>query len=56
MIQPLAHIPALSAAALYVCGEAYSLNQGWVEGALSTAENLLQTRFKLAPPFWARAT
>jgi monoamine oxidase len=56
MIQPLAHIPALSAAPLYVCGEAYSLNQGWVEGALSTAENLLQTRFKLAPPSWARAT
>src|SRR5262245_27635514 len=43
MIQPLAYSPALSAVPIYVCGEAYSLNQGWVEGGLSTAENLLQT-------------
>lgn len=26
---------------LYICGEAYSLNQGWVEGALETADEVL---------------
>jgi hypothetical protein len=26
---------------VYICGEAYSANQGWVEGALETAEALL---------------
>lgn len=32
----------------YVCGEAYSTKQAWVEGALKTAEHLLQTHFGLA--------
>jgi monoamine oxidase len=27
---------------VYICGEAYSANQGWVEGALETAELLLK--------------
>ncbi len=37
---------------VYVCGEAYSHYQGWVEGALSTAEDMLQRKFDLAPPSW----
>ena len=36
MIQPVAGIP------VYICGEAYSNNQGWVEGALETATLVLQ--------------
>ena len=35
---------------VYVCGEAYSLDQGWVEGALNTAELVLQEKFGLAAP------
>lgn len=37
---------------VYVCGEAYSDRQGWVEGALCVAEKLLQTEFDLAWPAW----
>ncbi len=36
----------------YVCGEAYSTNQTWVEGALQTAEIMLQKHFGLAKPDW----
>jgi monoamine oxidase len=32
-----------------ICGEAYSLRQGWVEGALQSAELMLQERFGLPP-------
>jgi hypothetical protein len=32
---------------VYVCGEAYSLDQGWVEGALRTAETVLTQYFQL---------
>jgi monoamine oxidase len=39
---------------LYVCGEAYSLAQGWVEGALERAETLLQRYFGLHAPAWLR--
>jgi monoamine oxidase len=35
---------------LYVCGEAYSHAQGWVEGALERTETVLQRHFGLAPP------
>ncbi len=35
MTQPVADFPC------YVCGEAYSTNQTWVEGALQTAEIVL---------------
>ncbi|MDB5904045.1 MAG: amine oxidase [Betaproteobacteria bacterium] len=35
---------------VYICGEAYSHEQGWVEGALQTAEIMLQKHFKLPPP------
>lgn len=35
---------------LYVTGEAYSGWQGWVEGALTVTENMLQEHFHLAYP------
>lgn len=37
---------------LYICGEAWSAAQGWTEGALGSAESMLQTGFGLAPPDW----
>jgi len=40
---------------LYVCGEAYSLAQGWVEGALERAETMLQRHFGLKTPGWLKA-
>lgn len=46
MLQPN---PSLNA---YVCGEAYSNNQGWVEGALETAEMVLQEKLGLTKPPW----
>jgi len=36
----------------YVCGEAYSANQGWVEGAINTAERVLETHFGVRRPSW----
>jgi len=39
---------------LYVCGEAYSLAQGWVEGALERAETVLQRHFGLKRPTWLK--
>lgn len=38
----------------FVCGEAFSTNQTWVEGALETAEIVLQDRLGLKPPPWSR--
>jgi monoamine oxidase len=46
MIQPLAKWP------VYICGEAYSSAQGWVEGALQTAESVLTDKFDLRGPEW----
>jgi monoamine oxidase len=40
---------------LFVCGEAYSQAQGWTEGALESAEALLQQAFGLAAPGWLAA-
>jgi monoamine oxidase len=37
---------------IYIVGEAYSYNQGWVEGALDTAESTLQDYFGLDKPSW----
>jgi monoamine oxidase len=37
---------------VYVCGEAYSGNQGWVEGALTSAEIMLEESFGLPRPAW----
>lgn len=36
---------------LYICGEAYSLEQGWAEGALKSAEMVL-TELNMSPPDW----
>ena len=38
--------------AIHVCGECYSDLQGWIEGALCTAEHMLQDHFGLAWPSW----
>lgn len=38
---------------IYVVGEGYSVFQGWVEGALWTAEAVLENKFGLSCPSWA---
>lgn len=43
MVQPVPGAP------VYVCGEAYSGAQGWVEGALQTAEAVLTEHLGLGP-------
>jgi hypothetical protein len=43
MVQPMPGRP------VYVCGESYSLQQGWVEGALDRAEHMVQRIFGLSP-------
>ncbi len=46
ILQPVPGVP------VYICGEAYSHAQGWVEGALATAEAMLQGPLGLpAPPY-----
>lgn len=37
---------------IHIVGEAYSYGQGWVEGALDTAESMLEDFFGLKPPHW----
>lgn len=37
---------------VFICGDAYSINQGWVEGALQTADLVLQEHFGMQPPEW----
>jgi monoamine oxidase len=44
--QPVSDFPC------YICGEAYSTNQTWVEGALQTAEIVLQKHLGLKKPKW----
>jgi hypothetical protein len=44
--QPVKDVPC------YICGEAYSTNQTWVEGALQTAEIVLQKHLGLSEPTW----
>ena len=46
MLQPLPDWP------VHIVGEAYSESQGWVEGALQTAEELLEEKFNLERPDW----
>ena len=41
ILHPVARLP------VYICGECWSHDQGWVEGALATAETLLQRYFSL---------
>jgi hypothetical protein len=40
---------------LSICGEAWSLQQGWIEGALQTAEQVLVRKYGLAPYSTAEA-
>ncbi|HKI01068.1 MAG TPA: FAD-dependent oxidoreductase [Thermoanaerobaculia bacterium] len=40
---------------VFICGEAYSINQGWVEGALQTAELMLEEHFDMKRPSWLPA-
>ena len=45
------------AESIHICGEAYSDQQGWVEGALCEAEKMLQgPSFKLSWPSWLPTT
>jgi monoamine oxidase len=37
---------------IHIVGEAYSYDQGWVEGALDTAESTLEDFFGLSRPSW----
>lgn len=37
---------------LFVCGDAYSSDQGWAEGALATAERVVQRGLGLSAPGW----
>jgi hypothetical protein len=48
MTQPVKDFPC------YICGEAYSTNQTWVEGALQTAEIVLQNHLGLKKPSWIK--
>lgn len=43
VVQPRTDVP------VFICGEAYSHAQGWVEGALATAEDMLQRCWGLPP-------
>lgn len=43
MLQPI------SSYNVYICGEAYSLDQGWVEGSLRTVDKCLDRFFKVKP-------
>jgi monoamine oxidase len=42
-------------AEVFICGEAWSVAQGWVEGALQTAEHVLQDHLGLPRPAWLPA-
>lgn len=35
---------------IYICGEAFSVEQGWIEGALRSTEYVLSQRIGLSPP------
>jgi monoamine oxidase len=48
VIQPKPPLP------VYICGECYSHGQGWVEGALETAEEMLQQHLGLSKPPWKK--
>jgi lysine 2-monooxygenase len=46
MRHPFADLP------IFVCGEAYSWFQGWIEGALMSAEHVIEDYFSLPRPNW----
>jgi monoamine oxidase len=48
ILQPKPPLP------VYICGESYSHGQGWVEGALETAEEMLEKHFGLTKPPWKK--
>ena len=37
---------------IFICGEAFGNEQGWAEGALTSAEHVMQDNFNLAWPSW----
>jgi len=41
---------------IFICGEAYSDQQGWVEGAFCVAEKMLQDYFNLKQPTWLNSS
>ena len=41
---------------IHICGEAYSQQQGWVEGAFCEAEKMLEEHFGLDRPEWLDPT
>ncbi|HKD09457.1 MAG TPA: FAD-dependent oxidoreductase [Bryobacteraceae bacterium] len=41
---------------IFLCGEAWSNQQGWVEGALNTTEMVLETHFGLPRPGWVASS
>ncbi len=45
-------IQPLPTESIYICGEGYSNVQGWVQGALNTAEVMLQKKLGLEWPTW----
>ena len=49
IIQPKPPLP------VYICGECYSHAQGWVEGSLATAEEMLQAHLGVPRPAWKRS-
>ena len=46
----------LSGGNLHLIGEVFSHNQGWTEGALETAEHLVQEIFGMKAPTWLDET
>jgi monoamine oxidase len=42
MLQPLRDTPGSEDIPIYLCGEAYSQHQGWIQGALETSEAMLR--------------
>lgn len=48
--RPIAGLP------LSIVGEAWSTEAGWIEGALNTAEHVLQEQYGLARPAWLPAS
>lgn len=46
MRHPIPSVP------LYVCGEAWSRQQGWVEGALESADDVLENALHVPRPHW----
>ena len=50
IIKPFAKSP------VFIVGEAYSTKQGWIEGALETTEQMLESYLGLSRPTWLPAT